>query len=268
MIGLRGDGRAHVCALVLLCALGSAACEEEECPYVPPPEEPYCAPDPGESSYLSDDEALSVVVDCLDGRLCNSDQRAFVRGTELEYSIRVPGSLATYQLRVENSDPEVLTFLQHGNDDDYCDDTVVLNGTLRFEAIGDAAVVVLNGETEIDRFSVAVRDVARLELQWTDGPDKLGLSTNYESTDSLQIFAETTLRMILRSDDGKRLIGGRDFAWTIDDADVAELDDEPFWADHAIVLPVALGTTMLHASAGELSADLPIEVVGLDLDGE
>ncbi|HMI94663.1 MAG TPA: hypothetical protein VK509_24985, partial [Polyangiales bacterium] len=92
-------------------------------------------------------------IDCADVTHC-SDNRTLMSGLELELSIDVAGRPPD-AISVVTDNPDVLKLDGFTNEEDACRDgtNTRVEGRLRFEGVGEASLIVMNGREEIDRFT-------------------------------------------------------------------------------------------------------------------
>lgn len=211
----------------------------------------------------SDNGLITAAVHCDANVDCSADVRAVLRGTQLEYTIRVGEPYASTQLRAESTDEDVIALSFDSIEGDPCDGSIFLHGAASFDALGEAAVVVYDGDEEVDRFELTVHDAARIELQAADGTDAFALAeSDYETVEQLSIASAKTLRMRVRNEAGERLLGADRFSWDIDDRSKARLEGGT--GVRTVLEPLAVGTATLTVRSSGIRADIAIEITDVD----
>ena len=207
----------------------------------------------------SDNGLITAAVDCDANVDCSADVRAVLRGTQLEYTIRVAEPYASTRLRAESTDEDVIALTFDSIEGDPCDGAIFLHGTASFDALGEAAVVVYDGDDEVDRFELSVHDAARIELQAGDGIDPFALAeSDYETFEQLSIASAKLLRMRVLNEAGERLLGADRFSWEIDDGSKARLQGGT--SVRAMLEPLEVGTATLTIRSSGLTLDIPLEI--------
>ncbi len=224
------------------------------------------------SPITSDNGQLRAILQCEPGADC-ADRRTVIVGSQFDFTIEIPMHRANGPVRVLSTDPSVIELTGYERTSDPCDGTVQIDGTVSFPAVGTAAVVVEVGGTEIDRFTASAHEAARLDVQ--AAPFAGVFTGNYETVRSVALDKLIGLRAIVRNGAGDRLVGAKDFGWSVEDESIAQFLDQ---ADtdagttvgvgtsasrHPSFFPVAIGTTTLHVEAHGVSMSIPIEVTSL-----
>jgi hypothetical protein len=242
-------------AWLLMCSLVATGCSGCSFDLGDPIDSECIFHDPISQGIDSDNQLLQADVDCEDGVACTSDRRTILRGTKLEYEIRVPADRATTQLHVASSDERVLAVTFDRIDDDPCDGAMFLYGSAEFREIGEAALIVYDGEDEVDRYTTTTHEADRLELfllQGDAGPPIQALAFEDPLLLGLAVVNEA----------GEPLVGAHDTSWSIDDYGIARISDDATPASWAFIEPVAVGMTTLRVRSTSLTLEVPLEVTG------
>ena len=212
-----------------------------------------------------DSDAVEALVHCQTGSDC-SDRRTVQRGGTFDVLIEFDAEFAESDLRVESSDPAALEV--EGFDERVlsCDDGGGLEGSVAFKESGESALIVFAGDREIDRFTVTAYDPDHIDIAVQEGLSFAG-SGHYDVVDELSFETPHTVRALVRSESGERLVGGNAFEWSVDDAGTAALfgDDPATSATGPVVWlkPVAIGSSALHVQSGDLETTLPLRVTAV-----
>lgn len=171
-------------------------------------------------------------------------------------------SLDSMQPTLVSTDPEVIRVADGSAKHDPCINGWSVSTTVKFAEVGQAALLIQHGATELARFSFEVAQAANLEVTALPGrfPDSLEITGTEQRTHSVRAGLGTgvSLRVQAHAADGRVMLLDNHVRSTIDDPTVAQfaLSDAPDNA-HGVQVYVVLskeGSTMLRVASGEITA--------------
>jgi hypothetical protein len=222
---------------------------------------PECEPEYN-GGQESDDDRLSGRVVPDPGGTWGLSGRGVRKGLLYDFEIHVPASIATTNLRVESSDQDVIV-VAYERVEDECDGSFRLFGTVDYKEAGEAAIVVYDDRDELDRFTMTVHELDRIEvIASLEDPDG-GMGFDDVVIDALTLDEPLHVELVLRSATGQALAGDEKTYWTIDDHDVATFEGESIGrALWTRIVPVAAGSTTLRVRSTGFDLTIPLTVIG------
>lgn len=221
----------------------------------------------------------------LDARVrCQSgdcaDRRSVEVGASFAVEVEIPDAVADAEsVEIRSSDPAALR-LEGFDRSMACRNGFMFSGVASFETAAEAALMVLSGGEELDRFTATAHTPARLEIQASPGIH-LFESDGFVALDELAFAELYEVRVRVYSASNERLIGGSaDVRWSVDDPKIATLTSlghilnrandmpvanelDPSVGLSTLLEPVAIGNTVLRVERGSLATELALEVTGV-----
>lgn len=251
---MRLDRAATGC--VAACALTASACtlgtDEVQLRRV----EGDCYVGVYDPQLAGDEGQVEAALSCGDATDC-VDRRQVLRGIQLGLVIPIPRATERDLYTVESSDEALLRVDGFEPAEDACLGQYVMPGTVRFDGVGDAAVVVKKSGDEVDRFTWHAFDAAGLELQIDEGQNEWVSRERYRMTDSVLY-----VRARVANADDQRLLSGGNIYWWVDDPEIAAIAGAGFNSSGQgqALLARAPGETTLHVLASNVEDTIVIEV--------
>jgi hypothetical protein len=226
----------------------------------------------------SDRGVLRAAVECEVGSDC-TERRTIQQGGRIQFVIEIPEEHSK-DLEVK-SEPEGLFEVEGFSDEPKdCEDTREIQGSIRFSGSGEGGFVVFSDGEEVDRFSFEVYEPESVEIQFSDAVAFGDQGDWVVGSRLVTLEDEGSVRAIVRSASGVRLIGGPAPVWSTDDPDVASFqvasqDEESGDTTEFLamasgylqnIVPGDAGEATLRVTSGDMEATLPV-VVSADAMG-
>jgi hypothetical protein len=204
----------------------------------------------------ADEGRAEAALSCGDATDC-LDRKTVLRGIELGLVIPIPRATDRERYTLESSDESRLRVEGFEPVEDACLAQYVMPGSVIFDAVGEAALIVKQDGEEIDRFTWTAYDAAAVELQVDDNTNDWVSRESYRMQDPVLY-----VRARVANEADERLLGGGNIYWWVDDPEIASLAGAGFNSSGQAqaLLAVSPGETTLHVIASNVEDTIAIEV--------